>query len=796
MVSGGAAAKLARGCLVGIWMGAVLASDVRGEGERSQDNVMGLLREMRGRAAHGHDIRLADLESAYARSLDPDERRLLSLGLGAHYLDENPRLSLQYLAVAAAGRQGSDPLEAVARYYMAEAHFRGGSVLEAAAICASLLAGERTDRVDSWVRRVHSLLIESLASAGQDGRMLEEFKSYAQRFSLSRRQEALARHAVMALERRGDIAPATEILEELARGYPATEDSRWAFHRLEDRQCRVGAPGAYEFSLKLLSRISRNVTMDPGLESFIVSALGGQVIDERGVRRQLSVLEKVEFLYRARLYVPALAMVKEAYQGEQGRPRTADSLQTLAGLTFEYGRLSLRLGQPTEASRHFSRFVDEFPSHSLYPRAVEHLGDSLRMLGQPLAAAKQYEEAIKLKPSDTLRWQHFWSLYRGHDYAEALKLLTTPGAVTPREGDPPLTLTYWKARLLEHLGEKEQEEAKAIFQDILAKEGGSYYAMLVAIYHPELAREGAASPALVASAGSENPGLALAAKRLAVATPNPGRMWPAAVADGEPDSLRSVRDLARIGLNDMAATVLAALKWVGFNDPRAFAAVNRLSDHLGDYRPTRNLRYMGFTSLRTVPPTWSGIQQHQVENAAEWQVYYPIAHQDIVLQLAAKLKLSPFFILSIMRAESQYNKEARSGVGALGLMQLMPYTAVRIAAELKDEHFDAHDLGDPTLNISYGAYYLDKLLRYYDGNLFLAAAAYNGGPHVVNLWLNGCRDCTADEFADSIPYRETRHYVREVMRNFATYTHIYANQPGFVALPAVPSIKSDLTDMY
>jgi soluble lytic murein transglycosylase len=95
------------------------------------------------------------------------------------------------------------------------------------------------------------------------------------------------------------------------------------------------------------------------------------------------------------------------------------------------------------------------------------------------------------------------------------------------------------------------------------------------------------------------------------------------------------------------------------------------------------------------------------------------------------------------------------------------------------------------VNITYGSYYLDRLAKYYGSNFYVAAAAYNAGPVAVNHWLEACKGCEADEFADSIPYRETRRYVREVMRNFSQYTRLY---DGKSALGAMPKLPTDLPD--
>jgi soluble lytic murein transglycosylase len=140
-----------------------------------------------------------------------------------------------------------------------------------------------------------------------------------------------------------------------------------------------------------------------------------------------------------------------------------------------------------------------------------------------------------------------------------------------------------------------------------------------------------------------------------------------------------------------------------------------------------------------------------------------------------------------MRSESHYNPEAQSGVGAQGLMQIMPATAVHIARLLGDSAFNLADLKEPRVSIAYGAYYLQKLLKYYGGNYGVAAAAYNAGPIAVNNWIEACRGCDLAEFVESIPYRETRRYVKSIMKNLVTYKAIYGGtqfKPNDLVMPA------------
>ncbi len=132
-------------------------------------------------------------------------------------------------------------------------------------------------------------------------------------------------------------------------------------------------------------------------------------------------------------------------------------------------------------------------------------------------------------------------------------------------------------------------------------------------------------------------------------------------------------------------------------------------------------------------------------------------------------------ILSIARQESQFDPRAVSHVGALGLMQLMPATANRLARQLQKPYSKERLLGDPAYNLELGSTYFGQLLKRFDDSPILALAAYNAGPGAVNRWLrdNGdLRKKGADpiDWIEMIPYGETRNYVQRVLEAAAVYS--------------------------
>ena len=134
-------------------------------------------------------------------------------------------------------------------------------------------------------------------------------------------------------------------------------------------------------------------------------------------------------------------------------------------------------------------------------------------------------------------------------------------------------------------------------------------------------------------------------------------------------------------------------------------------------------------------------------------------------------------IYSIVRQESNFDPQAESYKGALGLMQLMPATAKAVAISLNIE-FDKERLtNDHNYNIKLGASYLKSLIKKYDGSYPLAIAAYNAGPHNVNKWIKRVGNPTQNDvdlidWIERIPYGETRNYVQRVLENLTVYREL------------------------
>eukprot|EP00752_Nemacystus_decipiens_P019115 g17171.t1 len=143
-------------------------------------------------------------------------------------------------------------------------------------------------------------------------------------------------------------------------------------------------------------------------------------------------------------------------------------------------------------------------------------------------------------------------------------------------------------------------------------------------------------------------------------------------------------------------------------------------------------------------------------------------------------RLPPAVAYAIARQESGFDARARSSAGALGLMQLMPATARRIARDVGVSHSTARLTSDPAHNVTLGAYHLDELIAEYNGSYILTFIAYNAGPGRVPQWIDRFGDPRTGQvdvidWIELIPFSETRSYVQRVLENIYVYQHITAN---------------------
>lgn len=142
---------------------------------------------------------------------------------------------------------------------------------------------------------------------------------------------------------------------------------------------------------------------------------------------------------------------------------------------------------------------------------------------------------------------------------------------------------------------------------------------------------------------------------------------------------------------------------------------------------------------------------------------FPLASQDGLVPQAQEAGIDPSWAYAILRAESAWMSDARSGADARGLMQLLPSTAALVAKRNGISWGGGDTLFDPVTNIILGTRYLAQMAQRFSGSIWLASAAYNAGPGKVDQWLEARGALPPDLFVATIPYKETREYVARVM---------------------------------
>lgn len=652
----------------------------------------------------------------------------------------------------------------LSRYAMAVAYQKTGQFEKAADLALSVLE----DRISKdWQYAFYEIYFYAAWELDRFEQIAEHFPRFSKSFGVARKNEKISVIAYQSYVKTGEDRKGIEILEELVRNYPATEHARYAFERLIERTCEQNRQKRYVFSQRILIQLSRNNDLGNGVREFVLSMLDQPMEMEDGSVRRLWDNEKTDFLFKTRMYDEALALLRDQYEIK----RHDESDPDLPELMHSMARTLMRTQDYKRSAQFASKFLSQWTSHPLRNNMKEILADSLRYLRVASEASTLYKELSDNSSSDHFRWQTFWTLYMGRQYDEALEALRLPETRAPGSRIGEDGVLYWEGSLLSKLGKKKESNEK--FAQLMNRFPNSFYASYIQM------TRGAKSDMAASEGGSKEKsgdGVLLANFNLKPAGASDESLGPNRLSE----VITFAEDLSRSGREDLARLFLSEVDTGKVGDWPTYKGLADISFKLGIFKPTRTIRYKKFSPMREIPDDWLGYQSHIKKNQNHWQVYFPNAYGDVVGSVAETFNRSRFLILSIMRAESFYNHEARSPVGAIGLMQMMPYTAIKIANLVRDFDFKISDLTKPEYSIGYGGYYIDKLQRYYQENPILAVAAYNAGPKAVNQWIESCKQCSMDEFVESIPYRETRNYVKKVISYFFNYFRVYnAGTPSF-----------------
>ena len=166
-------------------------------------------------------------------------------------------------------------------------------------------------------------------------------------------------------------------------------------------------------------------------------------------------------------------------------------------------------------------------------------------------------------------------------------------------------------------------------------------------------------------------------------------------------------------------------------------------------------------------------------SVADFDQRFPMPFRDTVVRRSQAINLDPSYVYGLIRQESRFIMDARSGVGASGLMQVMPATARWTAKKIGLDGFTIEQLNDRETNITIGTAYLKLALDDLGGSMAMAAAAYNAGPGRPRTWRgqSGGHTLEAAIWAENVPFSETRDYVKKVLSNATSYAAILTGKP-------------------
>lgn len=440
-----------------------------------------------------------------------------------------------------------------------------------------------------------------------------------------------------------------------------------------------------------------------------------------------------------------------------------------AGLIFRKGFLLYELGQYEKSFEAMKLVQSTFANHP-------YQGDVTWYLGWTAYLQKKYDVALT----------HFESI---HDLVRRNKYIRSRDRYSLER------IKYWMAHTHKGLGNNEM--AAQLFQEVIEVEKLSYYAFLASAYLPELLpkdKKLKANERLLASLNV--PWLQGLVKAKGLASEPPPKNYvlrdnfnPStdvylsqeiqaeidAVFSNEKFSLNLERFklLVQTGFHEDARWELQELE-KKTRDKTQKRQLVKLYRQLDDIHRASRIMTLSFQNERQNYK--DGVDPFEV-----WAQTFPKPHQQSVSVSSEAFQVPEHLVYSIMRAESFYSKTAMSGVGARGLLQLMPHTASQVSSLLgQTEGILPERLFEPDTNIQLGVRYLNRLLKTFSGDKTLAIAAYNAGPHRAEWWVSQFGTLRQDEFIEHILFLETRNYVKKVLQFNWIYDLLYNNQVSFV----------------
>jgi len=398
---------------------------------------------------------------------------------------------------------------------------------------------------------------------------------------------------------------------------------------------------------------------------------------------------------------------------------------TLNSPEARYGRGQSyeKIGRFKQASEAYLSIYERYPGSEFAPKGLYMAGKLEERSLRVSNAEKYYNTVITKYPTyektSDAAWNLGWIYYNNGQYQKALDIFS--GYSYPEDSFDAQSFPYWKAKTLDKLGYK--SDAYNIYESMAFSNKFTYHAFLARLKIDHKAK--VRNTKLNNYAVLNNPGYKKAVMFI------------------------------NMGIYEYAKNEILALEEKAVSDDQLII-VGQLYNKAGNIYKSVNLL-------------------EKVDSPAALPYKYPQPFSEQVFKFSNKYGHDVLLVYSLIREESRYNKDAVSSSNARGLMQLISGTANDSAQELGIQQYNFNKLFEPEINVELGSFYLRKVLDMYNGEIPLGLASYNAGPYRVAEWVDTIGYLKFDEFIEKIPIKETRNYVKRILRSYGAYNAIYRN---------------------
>jgi peptidoglycan lytic transglycosylase len=627
-------------------------------------------------------------------------------------------------------------------------------------------------------------------------------------------QTSLADYALSlrgsALEQAGKTPEARAVYQELMQSYPASLRARDAALRAADLMTKAGEVAAVPLLLKdfaqaddpaalLLTAKAYEQTGDQtrALAAYrrlyffapesTESAEAGTAITRLGSTASPATTEeaitRAQRLYNAKKYTDAYAAYTDAFakfpatatnenQLQRGIAaytlrRTPDAVaalnaiptsaaETRAEAMFYLAQTYARAKQWEQARATAEELRRNFPNSNFTPRTFVAVGqiasdakNSADASYFKRAAVNGFGSSIEVAQA---QFDLAWETHQAKNYSESSRMLTEHLAnYADKNTDNRGRAGYWAARDSERAGKL--AEARALYEAMLERYDANWYGYL------SKQRLGAMSRNTPVKSFPPDSVVARAVANLKTVT-----VAEETVGPEEDTRILKADQLSNIGLDDWAQSELAKAGEKAPDSPKVNLAIAKIYRSDDD-----NVRALN--TLRRSFPDYSQMKPEEMTRE-QWDVFYPLAYWDIIAQESKARNLDPYQVAGLIRQETIFATRARSVANAYGLMQVLVPTGRFTARKYGvDREITAESLYEPRLNIRLGTAYLrDQIDKF--GRIEYVAAAYNAGPLRAVQW-KASLPLEIDEWAEAVPFKETRGYIQGVVRNRLQYLRLY-----------------------